>query len=49
MLTSRRYRDPWEEAMETMHEEASKAFGDGATLMRDMIEAMSARGKGGEM
>ncbi len=45
MLTSSRYQELWEEAMETMHEEASKAFGDGASLMRDMVEAMSARRK----
>ena len=43
MLTSRRYQELWEQAMGTMHEEASKAFGEGTTLMRDMVEAMAAR------
>lgn len=43
MLSSRRYQELWTEAMETLYEEASKAFAGGATLMGDLVEAMALR------
>jgi len=42
MLTSKRYLELFEEAIVTMHAEASSAFA-GTTLMRDMVEGMAAR------
>lgn len=43
ILTSRRYQELWTEAMETLYEEAAKAFAGGAALMGDMVEAMGVR------
>jgi NitT/TauT family transport system ATP-binding protein len=45
MLTSKRYLELFEEAISTMHAEASSAFAD-STLMRDMVEGMAARRSG---
>ena len=42
MLTSKRYLELFEEAISTMHAEASSAFAD-STLMRDMVEGMANR------
>ncbi|MBD5655757.1 MAG: ABC transporter ATP-binding protein [Candidatus Eremiobacteraeota bacterium] len=42
MLTSKRYLEIYEEAIVTMHAEASSAFA-GTTLMQDMVEGMASR------
>ncbi len=42
MLSTRHYQELWEDAMQTMHAEASAAFAEGSTMMRDRVDAMSA-------